>query len=75
MKPVFSMVSDSTQPEVTSCTGRWYLADYGKVLELRFENSKDCFRADRFINLIYEEGERNGRLDVKYMVQSALNNV
>lgn len=70
MKPQFSMISDSTEPAITSCLATWELVS-GPV-SLHFDNGKDAFKMNNIINAAYEAGLITGKAQVVHDVTNVL---
>lgn len=74
MKPKFSMVSDSTDPNIETCTGHWEFVGGGGMRQ-KFQTSKECFAMDYLVQEAYEQGLADGIKQAKSTINAALSNI
>lgn len=75
MRPNFQMRSDSCEPDIETCTGRWMLPMGSMAIEQEFKTGKDCMLMDKFIQAAYDQGFNDGRRETKLLVEQALKNI
>lgn len=75
MEPKFTMISDSIDPLIKTCTGYWSFPDEDKIISQRFEDGESCMRMNAFIQETYDKGFKEGKIKAAFLVNRAIKDI